>query len=140
MALAVISEPTGAPSWQQRYEAQVGQSIMAGGTGQVPVFQVPNGEVYVGPSAITAEKETQLAEMEATAAEAHEAYYEVGGTGYGTTPGGPDVYYYNFPDWLGGATETWDVGDPNPFFPDLEKKDLLLYGALAIGALALLKR
>ena len=132
MALAVISEPTGAPSWQQRYEAQVGQSIMAGGTGQVPVFQVPDGEVYVGPSAIIAEKETQLAEMEATAAEAHEAYYEYGGTGYGTTPGGPDVYYSGF-------IAPFEQG--TFFGKDLPgKDDLLLYGALAFGALALLKR
>jgi len=110
---------------------------MAGGTGQIPVFQVPNGEVYVGPSAITAEKETQLAEMEATAEEAHEAYYEVGGTGYGTTPGGPDVYY--FPALGGDDPPVFEQG--TFFGKDLPgKDDLLLYGALAIGALALLKR
>jgi len=77
-----------------------------------------------------------LAIMEATAAEAHEAYYEVGGTGYGTTPGGPDVYYFDY----GQAQPT--VYEEGTFFGrDLPgKDDLLLYGALAIGALALLKR
>ena len=81
----------------------------------------------------------KLALMEATAAEAHEAYYEVGGTGYGTTPGGPDVYYFDY----GQAEPT--VYEEGTFFgrdlPGLPgKDDLLLYGALAIGALALLKR
>jgi hypothetical protein len=78
----------------------------------------------------------KLAVMEATAAEAHEQYYEVGGTGYGTTPGGPDVYYFDY----GQAQPT--VYEEGTFFgKDLPGKDnLLLYGALAIGALALLKR
>jgi len=81
----------------------------------------------------------KLAAMETTAAEAHEAYYEVGGTGYGTTPGGPDVYYFDY----GQAQPT--VYEEGTFFgrdlPGLPgKDDLLLYGALAIGALALLKR
>jgi len=82
----------------------------------------------------------KLAVMEATAEEAHEAYYEVGGTGYGTTPGGPDVYY--FPAMGNGDPPVYEQGT---FFgkdlPGLPgKDDLLLYGALAIGALALLKR
>ena len=86
---------------------------------------------------IRAEKEAQLAVMEATAAEAHEAYYEVGGTGYGTTPGGPDVYY--FPAMGNGDPPVYEQG--TFFGADLPGKDnLLLYGALAIGALALLKR
>jgi len=81
----------------------------------------------------------KLALMEATAAEAHEQYYEVGGTGYGTTPGGPDVYYF---DYGQAQPTTYEKGT---FFgadlPGLPgKDDLLLYGALAIGALALLKR
>jgi len=84
-------------------------------------------------------KRAELAVMEATAEEAHEAYYEVGGTGYGTTPGGPDVYYFDY----GQAEPT--VYEEGTFFgrdlPGLPgKDDLLLYGALAIGALALLKR
>jgi len=84
-------------------------------------------------------KRAELAIMEATAEEAHEAYYEKGGTGYGTTPGGPDVYYFDY-----GQTQP-TVYEQGTFFgrdlPGLPgKDDLLLYGALAIGALALLKR
>jgi len=78
----------------------------------------------------------KLGIMEATAAEAHQQYYEVGGTGYGTTPGGPDVYYFDY----GQAQPT--VYEEGTFFGrDLPgQDDLLLYGALAIGALALLRR
>jgi len=81
----------------------------------------------------------KLALMEVTAEQAHEQYYEVGGTGYGTTPGGPDVYYFDY----GQAQPT--VYEEGTFFgrdlPGLPgKEDILLYGALAIGALALLKR
>jgi len=84
-------------------------------------------------------KRAELAVMEATAEEAHAEYYEVGGTGYGTTPGGPDVYYF---DYGQAQPTTYEKGT---FFgadlPGLPgKDDLLLYGALAIGALALLKR
>jgi len=81
----------------------------------------------------------KLGIMEATAAEAHEAYYEVGGTGYGTTPGGPDVYYFDYGQtqptvYPQGSFLGWEA----PSLPG--KDDLLLYGALAIGALALLRR
>jgi hypothetical protein len=77
--------------------------------------------------------------MEATAEEAHEFYYSKYGSGYGTTPGGPDVYYF---DYGQAQPTTYEKGT---FFgadlPGLPgKDDLLLYGALAIGALALLKR
>ena len=97
-----------------------------------------------------ASQREKLALMEATAAEAHEQYYGVGGTGYGTTPGGPDVVY--FEDKYGSevAEGVYEVLHPvaeSQFFqPDYweekipEKTDILLYGALAIGALALLKR
>jgi len=86
-----------------------------------------------------ASQREKLAVMEATAEQAHEQYYEKGGTGYGTTPGGPDVYYFDY----GQAQPT--VYEQGTFFgrdlPGLPgKDDLLLYGALAIGALALLKR
>ena len=86
-----------------------------------------------------ASQREKLAVMEATAEEAHAEYYEKGGTGYGTTPGGPDVYYFDY----GQAQPT--VYEEGTFFgrdlPGLPgKDDLLLYGALAIGALALLKR
>ena len=96
------------------------------------------------------EKREQLALMEATAAEAHAQYYGVGGTGYGTTPGGPDVVY--FEDKYGsevaeGVYEVLHpVADSQFFQPDYweekipQKTDILFYGALAIGALALLKR
>ena len=82
----------------------------------------------------------RLAAMELAAKFAHEQYYRVGGEGYGTTPGGPDVYY--FPALGGDDPPVWEQGT---FFgrdlPGLPgKDDLLLYGALAIGALALLKR
>ena len=95
-------------------------------------------------------KRDQLALMEATAAEAHAQYYGVGGTGYGTTPGGPDVVY--FQDKYGSevAEGVFEVLHPvadSQFFQPAyweekvpEKTDILLYGALAIGALALLKR
>jgi len=81
----------------------------------------------------------KLAAMELAAKFAHEQYYQKGGTGYGTTPGGPDVYYFDY----GQAEPT--VYEEGTFFgrdlPGLPgKDDLLLYGALAIGALALLKR
>jgi len=81
------------------------------------------------------ENRERLAKMEREAAAAQETYYEKGGTGYGTTPGGPDVYYFDY----GQAEPT--VYEQGTFFgADLGKDDLLLYGALAIGALALLKR
>jgi len=81
------------------------------------------------------ENRERLAKMEREAAAAHETYYEKGGTGYGTTPGGPDVYYFDY----GQAEPT--VYEQGTFFgADLGKDDLLLYGALAIGALALLRR
>jgi len=81
----------------------------------------------------------KLAVMEATAEQAHADYYEVGGTGYGTTPGGPDVYYFDY-----GQAQP-KVYEEGTFFgvdlPGLPgKEDILLYGALAIGALALLRR
>jgi len=81
----------------------------------------------------------KLAAMELAAKFAHEQYYQKGGEGYGTTPGGPDVYYFDY----GQAEPT--VYEEGTFFgrdlPGLPgKDDLLLYGALAIGALALLKR
>jgi len=81
----------------------------------------------------------KLAAMELAAKFAQEQYYQKGGTGYGTEPGGPDVYYFDY----GQAEPT--VYEEGTFFgrdlPGLPgKDDLLLYGALAIGALALLKR
>ena len=81
----------------------------------------------------------ELAIMEATAEEAHEQYYEVGGTGYGTTPGGPDVYYFDYGQaqptvYEEGTFLGWEA----PSLPD--KQNILNYAVLAIGAYALLKR
>ena len=81
----------------------------------------------------------KLAAMELAAKFAHEQYYTVGGEGYGTTPGGPDVYYFPL------GRDDPPVYEQGTFFgrdlPGLPgKDDILLYGALAIGALALLKR
>jgi len=106
---------------------------------------------------VAAEREAsqreKLAAMELAAKFAHEEYYRVGGEGYGTTPGGPDVVY--FEDKYGSqvAEGVYQVLDPyygeggifepvTRFVSGENGKDnnLLLYGALAIGALALLKR
>ena len=82
------------------------------------------------------ENRERLAKMEREAAAAQETYYEKGGTGYGTTPGGPDVYYFDY-----GQAQPTTYEEGTFFGRDLPgKDDLLLYGALAIGALALLKR
>jgi len=81
----------------------------------------------------------KLAVMDATAEEAHEQYYEKGGTGYGTTPGGPDVYYFDYGQAQPTVYEQGTIlGWEPPSLPG--KEDILLYGALAIGALALLRR
>jgi len=86
-----------------------------------------------------ASQREKLAVMEATAEAQHDFYYSTSGSGYGTTPGGPDVYYFDY-----GQTQP-TVYEQGTFFgrdlPGLPgKEDILLYGALAIGALALLKR
>ena len=96
--------------------------------------------------------EAELAKMLAEAERAKKEYYKPGGKGYGTTPGGPDVTY-----WQVGTPETAKViyegfdpiyGEGGVLEPvtDLitgegdSRENLLLYGALAIGALALLRR
>jgi len=86
-----------------------------------------------------ASQREKLAVMEATAEAQHEFYYSTSGSGYGTTPGGPDVYYFDYGQaqptvYEQGTILGWDP----PSLPG--KEDILLYGALAIGALALLKR
>jgi len=94
----------------------------------------------------------RLADMERQARQAGEEYYAEGGTGYGTVPGGPDVTY--MPGDAPFIAKTLYTG-LDPFYgeggifepvTDFVKGDrtgsdkLLLYGAIAIGALALLKK
>jgi len=94
----------------------------------------------------------RLADMERQARQAGEEFYAEGGQGYGTTPGGPDVSY--MPSDAPFIAKTLYTGlDPyygegGIFEPvtDLvtgegdSRSNLLLYGAIAIGALALLKK
>ena len=97
-----------------------------------------------------AEVEARLEKMEFTAEQAHEEYYAPGGVGHGTTPGGPDVVYFSDKYGSTVAEGVYEVLHPiaesqlfQPAFWEEkipEKTDILLYGALAIGALALLKR
>ena len=100
--------------------------------------------------ALEAER-ARLLEMEQAAAAAHQKYYAEGGTGYGTVPGGPDVTYMPS-DAPFVAQAIYPVLDPlygegGVFEPvtrfvsgETDKSNLLLYAALGIGALALLKR
>jgi len=98
-----------------------------------------------------AERE-RLDEMERQAQIAHQEYYAEGGKGYGSVPGGPDVTYMpsDAPIVAQYAYQQLDPlygeGGPLSGVTDLvtgegdARDNLLLYGALAIGALALLKR
>jgi len=100
--------------------------------------------------ALEAER-ARLLEMEQAAAAAHAKYYAEGGTGYGTTPGGPDITYMPSDAPL-VAQAVYPILDPyygegGVFEPvtqfvsgETDKSNLLLYAALGIGALALLKR
>ena len=100
--------------------------------------------------AIEAEQ-ARLLEMEQAAAAAHAKYYAEGGTGYGTTPGGPDITYMPSDAPL-IAQAVYPILDPyygegGVFEPvtqfvsgETDKSNLLLYAALGIGALALLRR
>ena len=94
----------------------------------------------------------RLREMERTARIAGEEFYAEGGAGYGTQPGGPD-YVYMPSDAPVAAKLTYTALDPyygegGIFEPVTDlvtgegdaRSNLLLYGALAVGALALLKR
>jgi len=86
-----------------------------------------------------ASQREKLAAMEIAADFAHEQYYQKGGTGYGTEPGGPDVYYFDYGQAQPTVYEQGTIlGWEAPSLPG--KEDILLYGALAIGALALLRR
>jgi len=94
----------------------------------------------------------RLADMERQARQAGEEYYAEGGTGYGTVPGGPDVSYMpGDAPFIAKALYTGldpYYGEGGIFEPVTDlvtgeggaRTNLLLYGALAIGALALLKK
>ena len=100
---------------------------------------------------IDAERQ-RLADMERAGRQAGEQFYAEGGQVYGTTPGGPDVAY--MPSDAPFIAKTLYTGlDPlygegGIFEPVTDlvtgegdaRSNLLLYGALAIGALALLKK
>ena len=101
--------------------------------------------------AIDAERQ-RLADMERQARQAGEEFYAEGGAGYGTTPGGPDTSYIRG-DAPFGAGFIYGALDPfygeGGFFEPVTdfvtgeggaRGNLLLYGAIAIGALALLKK
>jgi len=100
---------------------------------------------------IDAERQ-RLADMERQARQAGEEFYAEGGAGYGTVPGGPDVTYMPSDAPLTAKlTYTaldpyYGEGGPLSGVTDLvtgeggARDNLLLYGALAIGALALLKK
>ena len=94
----------------------------------------------------------RLREMEKAGRIAGEKFYAEGGAGYGTQPGGPD-YVYMPSDAPLTAKLTYTAHDPyygegGVFEPVTDlvtgegtaRSNLLLYGALAVGALALLKR
>jgi len=94
----------------------------------------------------------RLAEYRELERLAGESYYAEGGKGYGTVPGGPDITY--MPGDAPFIAKTLYTGlDPiygegGIFEPVTDfvtgegsaRQNLLLYGALAIGALALLKK
>ena len=100
---------------------------------------------------IDAERQ-RLADMQRQARQAGEEFYAEGGAGYGTTPGGPDVSYMpSDAPFIAKALYTGLdplYGEGGIFEPvtDLvtgegdSRNNLLLYGAIAIGALALLKK
>jgi len=83
-----------------------------------------------------ASQREKLAVMEASAEAQHDFYYSTLGSGYGTTPGGPDVYYFDY-----GQTQPTVYEQGTFFGKDLpDKQNILNYAVLAIGAYALLKR
>ena len=100
---------------------------------------------------IDAERQ-RLADMERASRQAGEEFYAEGGAGYGTQPGGPDYVYMPsdapFPAKLTytALDPFYGEGGPLSGVTDLvtgegdARSNLLLYGALAVGALALLKR
>jgi len=129
---------------------QVG-TLTQQGFGLGPAESEARHQQLIAQRAEDAER-ARLATIEAQARQAGEEYYAEGGTGYGTVPGGPDVTY--MPGDAPFIAKTLYTG-LDPFYgeggifepvTDFVRGDrtgsnnLLLYGALAIGALALLKK
>jgi len=129
---------------------QVG-TLTQQGFGLSPEESLVFQQEQIQSRAIDAERQ-RLADVERAGRQAGEEFYAEGGAGYGTVPGGPDVTY-----WQAGTPETakWIYGGLDPYYgeggifepvTDLitgeggARQNLLLYGALAIGALALLKK
>jgi len=121
------------------------------GVGLSPEASLTFEQEQITQRAEDAERQ-RLADMERQARQADEEFYSEGGTGYGTTPGGPDVTYMPS-DAPFTAKLTYTALDPyygegGIFEPVTDlvtgeggaRQNLLLYGAIAIGALALLKR
>jgi len=134
----------GDPVHPVAYTAPEVSTITQAGVGPSPV----ESQQIVDASIIRRKEEAErerLRVMEAKGIQAHEEYYAEGGTGYGTVPGGPDVTY--MPSTAPMVAQTV-YGTLDPYYEaatgfveeKIEDKNLLLYGALAIGALALLKR
>ena len=140
----------GDPSHPVAYTAEEVATITQTGFGPSPEESLQIRADAESLRAIEAERE-RLRIMQAEASRAHQEYYAEGGTGYGTTPGGPDVEYMpSDAPWIAQTVYTGLdplYGEGGVFAPvtdfvrgDTDKSNLLLYGALAIGALALLKR
>ena len=149
------------------YTGQYGLPQDVGFTGTLTVEEVNRiTQEGLGPSPEEAEaiyqasllrqkEEAEQARLDAMLAEAERAnreYYAEGGKGYGTVPGGPDVTYMPSDAPL-PAKILYPVLDPyygegGPFAPVTDlvtgegsaRENLLLYGAIASGALALLRR
>ena len=112
-------------------------------------------EAIYQASILRQKQEAEQARLDAMLAEAeraHQEYYKEGGKGYGTVPGGPDVTYMpsDAPLWAKTTYTALDpfYGEGGPLAPVTDlvtgegsaRENLLLYGAIAIGALALLRR
>jgi len=121
------------------------------GFGLSPAESEARHQQLIAQRAEDAERQ-RLADMERQARQAGEEFYAEGGQGYGTTPGGPDVSYMpSDAPFIAKAVYTGlgpIYGEGGIFEPvtDFVRGDrtgsnnLLLYGAIAIGALALLKK
>jgi len=134
----------------QSYTVEQVSAFTQEGFGPSPAESQIAYDLAVKERAIQENRE-RLAEMQRTAALAHETYYAEGGTGYGTVPGGPDVTYMpSDAPWIAQTLYTGLdplYGEGGVFAPvtrfvsgETDKSNLLLYAALGIGALALLKR